>query len=185
MLKPLHLALSFLCASLSTAPALARKQAEPAPEPQRWSLEAGIGANVLIPYLSTRLTYRLPVLQNQIDVFLEAQPFNPVIAGSTGLIAQELGLGGRYYFATEGGFRPYATLLTGLNFTLTDQPTGVGTTRPAGLIAPPFLYIGAGADFMWNEHWGLNLQLLGGAGGIIYIPQGIGIRPEVNLKYVF
>ena len=177
----------FLAAFLALSPAaLAQNQGEEVSEVSRFAVEAGIGADLLLPHVNTRLTYRLPVLADQIDVFLEAQPVNMVLLGASGLIAQQLGIGARYYFHTQGGFRPYATLLAGTHFNLFAQDLpGSSSAGDPGLVGSPFVYAGVGADVMWSQHWGLNMQLAGGPGGIAYLPGNIGVRPELNLKYIF
>lgn len=145
---------------------------------KRFALEAGAGVNVILPFLNLRGTYRLPTLEDKLDVFVG---FQPVVANYH--IQQGLEAGARYYFMNTGWFQPYATASAGFHFSVMSSTIGDAANPQPGTVMGPgvrdfYLTGGLGADFMFNEAVGLNTQLLGttllGA-----------LRPEINLKLKF
>ena len=120
------LVLSLVALALFTqfsAPAQANAESNAETEAvPRISLEAGAGS--LLLYFQGRAAYRLPVLDDRIDVFAG---YSFIEAGFIGSSSNAVTVGGRYYLMTEGWFQPYG--LAGLGLWVT-RDTGAGN-RPA------------------------------------------------------
>lgn len=178
---PLSL-LAFFCL---TAGALAQEgPSESSKERKRWSIEAGV--KMLLLEYQVRVNYRLPVLEDHWSLYASYAPLTAEYTAFPGRFHTAM-FGTRYYPVSAD--TPWSTLyLTGAI---------VGTINPTGAANPfanpdnsaqrdPDLvsaYLGMGADYMFNENWGINGQL-----GGLFFPSSFFIplpQAELNLKYAF
>ncbi len=175
--------LSFLCLT----PGAMAQENEPQRqvERKRWSVEAGI--KMLLLEYQVRVNYRLPVLEDHVSIYGSYAPLTAEYTAFPGRFHTAM-LGARYYpIATD---TPWSTLyLTG---------AAVATLNPTGAKNPYIspentshrdpdvfsAYFGMGADFMFNENWGINGQLGGqfSMDRLFFIPLP---QAELNLKYAF
>lgn len=168
------ISLSLLISSFACTPALAETESLPA-EQARFSIEAGVGIELIVPYFKTRVAYRLPFFDDRLDVLLDYSPH--VYHPSTYYDSQVLMIGSRYYFQTQGWFQPYAVAQTGVMFHLAAPGiAGGGPIEPG--IHDFMLQAGVGIDLMPMPNLGLNAQITSGLGGWL-------LRPELNLKVAF
>lgn len=183
------IALSILGLSCLTTPAMAQDiTVEAAPTSQdtrkRWSLEAGI--KMLLLEYQVRVNYRLPVLNDHVSIYGSYAPLTAEYTLFPGRFHTAI-LGARYYpIALDN---PWSSLYFTGAAVATFNPTGAQNPhinpentahRDPDLFSA---YLGMGADFMFNEHWGINGQLGGqffSSSFFIPLPQA-----ELNLKYAF
>jgi hypothetical protein len=130
-----------LAVSLSAAAASAALAAEPVP---RFGFTALVAGNALVvPSAGFRLSYRLPVLADRLDVFAGWDPMNLALTTAQLQFAH---VGARYYFLTEGAWQPHALASGGVTY----------FTNPAMSYNGPFAALGIGTDWMPTRHFGLT-----------------------------
>ena len=165
-----------LCIITLLAPlAQAQEEASSETKVERFGIEAGMGLNLILPFFHTKFSYRLPVLKDQVDLFLDYTFFNTAPVGTTW---QQIPLfGSKYYFQTSGDIRSWAGAALGYSFLVGGPVVGndgtVDITTFQGVVAQA----GVGMDQMFNDNFGLS--------SAIYISYPMGIRPEINFKVAF
>jgi hypothetical protein len=134
----------FLAVSLGAAAAPAALAAEPAQSVPRIGFTALVAGNALIiPSAGVRLSYRLPVLADRLDVFAGWDPMNAAMTTAQLQIAH---VGVRYYFLTEGAWQPHALASGGVTY----------FTNPTMSYDGPFAALGIGTDWMPTRNFGLT-----------------------------
>lgn len=130
---------------------------------RRVSLELGGGLNTATPFIHARLNYRLPTLNDRVDLFVDQTvvSFTPIGAS----LAQTTLIGAKYYFWDQRPFAAFVGAGGGMSY-----GSGVAGVVP-GLIA------GFGGDWLFADSFGASLG--------IYGSYPIGFRPELNLKIGF
>lgn len=167
MLSSACLKLALASAIFQPCAALAAELPADSPSPVK-----RFGLSLMAGFFSGgQLSYRLPVLDDRVDVFVTAAPL--VIAnyraGETP--HQGLFLGGRYFFAQDGLFRPYVAGELGSSF----QLPGNGFAGQIGTIAT---MAGLGTDLMLLPNLGLTLTAWSSL-------TALGFSPEAGIKFVF
>lgn len=147
--------------------------AEPTERP-RISIEAGAAISDFFPNFHGRVSYRLPMFEDRLDLLID---YSPIVKTAQPMYtSQVLMAGTRYYFLTEDLWQPYAVLTAGAMYHLAGNNTPTGTGYEGGLDLF-MLQVGVGIDLMIHRHIGLNAQLTSGLGGLA--------RPELNAKIAF
>ena len=145
--------LSGLLALQTAAPAVAMEVSH------RFSLQADVGLNAVLPLAEGQIAYRLPALDNRLEVFAAYQPWAPSLAtASLSLVS----LGARYYWGGDDIWRPFALAAVGDAMSST---SGAGSNVPAGM---------AGLGLDWMPMLGLT--------GNVTVGFPMLLRPEIGVR---
>lgn len=144
------------------------------------SAEIGGGLNLVLPFAHIKGAYRLPVLDNKLDIYADYSFLN-VPFGKTeenqsvnNFKTQYFITGFNYYFNKERTmFSPYVGigLASIINFPDAKEPFSFGGFGGIANI---------GTDLMFNECWGMS-----GAINFFFASGGVAPRLELNAKHVF
>jgi hypothetical protein len=153
---------SFACAL--GAIALPARAESPAPI-HRFSAMLFLETFAFFPYSGFQMGYRLPILDNHIEPFIE---FSPALFSS--LDDQFAMMGGHYYFGSPNdSFRPYALASIGL------VQEHVSTTSALKAHYMPNVELGIGMDWMPETYFGLSASLRLSAAII---------QPQLGFKFI-
>jgi hypothetical protein len=120
----------------------------------------GLFAPLVLPSAGLRLSYRLPVADDRIDVFAGWDPANFNLTLSP---PKMLHLGGRYYFTTQGPWQTFALASAGIEY-ITSMPAPAGSAVAVVdtfQISGPVVAAGVGTDWMPTRNVGLTGAVTG------------------------
>ena len=138
---------------------------------KRFGIEAGIGGNTFLPFAQGKISYRLPLLDDKLDVFGAHS-----IGSGMGEYIQISMLGAKYYFLTNGLFQPYVGAGGGFAFTAGGVTSVSNIPFSPNFLGPLFI-VGGGNDFMFLDNLGISIG--------VYTGYPIYFRPELNIKVIF
>ncbi|MFN8670764.1 MAG: hypothetical protein U0457_01620 [Candidatus Sericytochromatia bacterium] len=153
---------------------------------ERFSIEAGGGLNLVLPFAHAKIGYILPTEKNNLQVIGEYSFLN---LGMSLTQFQSFYLGVNYYLNEKQFFNPFisASIMSGFHLEGTDirNPNVKINSSYKG----ETLFAGIGSDFMLNKNIGIstliNFALVSREVDLNRFSYINGIRPEVNLKVCF
>lgn len=118
---------------------------------KRFSLEVGGGLDVILPFVSAQVSYRLPVMNDKVAVFADYSPIN--LLGESAPMQSSI-VGMKYYF-NETVLKSYFDLGAGIGFRYGVAPVpGHDTSN----LLVPVIIAGIGTDLMVTDNFGISFE---------------------------
>ena len=131
---------------------------------KRLGIDAGLGVNLFLPFAQAQLLYRLPALDDRLELFIGHS-----IGMTLGDSYTQAGLAGlKYYISNTGFIQPFISLGGGVGFQF---------AKSSFQAVQPLFTAGLGADFMFSDNFGAYVDVESG------FP--IVFRPGVGIKLLF